>query len=115
MEATTETTSTMAEDAAQGDYRQAEGSYDWAKCDGNKIDYHVESLADEVDRIAAIIGKLVAADPPPWTIFPKLPCRTADAFFRLRGRMTQEPTAAVLAAGGDTDLADVVRDLYTWV
>jgi hypothetical protein len=90
---------------------QAEGSYEWAECYGNELDYHVERLADEVDRFAEIIGKLVAADPPPWTIFPKPPCRTADAFFRLCGGMTQEQTAAVLAACGHTDLADMVRDL----
>ena len=90
--------------------RQAEGSYEWAECYGNELDYHVESLADEVDRFAGIIGKLVAADPPLWTIFPKPPCRT-DAFFRLCGGMTQEQTAAVLAACGHTNLADVVRDL----
>jgi hypothetical protein len=90
---------------------QAEGSYDWAECYGNELDYHVERLADEVDRFAEIIGKLVAADPPPWTIFPKRPCRTADAFFRLCGGMSQEQTAAVLAACGHTDLADVVRNL----
>ena len=34
----------------------------------------------------------MAADAPPWTIFPKPPCRTADAFFRLCGGMTQEQT-----------------------
>ena len=62
---------------------QAEGSSDWAECYGNELDYHVERLADEVDRFAGIIGKLVAADPPPWTILPKPPCRTADAFFSL--------------------------------
>ncbi len=64
-----------------------------------------------VDHFAEIIGKLLAADPPPWTTFPKPPCRTADAFFRLCGGMTQEQTAAVLAACGHTNLADVVRDL----
>lgn len=73
--------------------RQAERSYDWAECYGNELGYHVERLADEVDRLAEIIGKLVAADPPPWTIFPKPSCRTADAFFRLCGGMTQEQTA----------------------
>jgi hypothetical protein len=91
--------------------RQVEGSYEWAECYGNELDHHVESLADEVDRFAGIIGKLVAADPPLWTTFPKPPCRTADAFFRLCGGMTQEQTAAVLAAYGHTNLADVVRDL----
>ena len=90
---------------------QAEGSSDWAECYGNELDYHVERLADEVDRFAEIIGKLVAADPPPWTIFPKPPCRTADAFFRLCGGMTQEQTAAVLAACGHTDLAGMVHNL----
>ncbi len=90
--------------------RQAEGSYDWAECYGNELDYHVERLAGEV-RLAEIIGKLVAADPPPWMIFPKPSCRTADAFFRLCGGMTQEQTAAVLGVCGHTDLADVVRDL----
>ena len=91
--------------------RQAEGSYEWAECYGNELDYHVDSLMAEVDRFAEIIGKLVVADPPPWTIFPKPPCRTADAFFRLCGGMTQDQTAAVLAACGHTNLADVVRDL----
>ena len=88
-----------------------QGSYEWGECYGNELDYHVESLADEVDRFAGTIGKLVAADPPPWTIFPNPPCRTADAFFRLCGGMTQEQTATVLAACGHTNLADVVRDL----
>jgi hypothetical protein len=45
----------------------------------------------------------------PWTIFPKPACRTADALFRLCGGLTQEQTAAVLAACGLTDLADLVR------
>ena len=39
---------------------QAEGSYDWAECYGNELDYHVERLADEVDRFAEIIGKWAA-------------------------------------------------------
>ena len=77
--------------------RQAEGSYEWAECYGDELDYHMESLADEVDRFAQIIGKLAAADPLPWTIFPNPSCGTADAFFRLCGGMTQEQTAAVLS------------------
>ena len=88
-----------------------EGGYEWAECYGNELDYHVDRLSDEVDRFAQIITKLVAANPPPWAIFPKPPCRTADAFFRLCGGMTQEQIATVLAACGHTDLADVVRDL----
>jgi hypothetical protein len=88
-----------------------QGSYEWAECYGNELDYHVERLADEVYHFAQIIGQLAATDPPPWTIFPKPPCHTADAFFRLCGGMTQEQIAAVLAACGHTDLADVVRDL----
>jgi hypothetical protein len=88
-----------------------EGSYEWAECYGNELDYHVERLADEVCSFGQIIGKLVATDPPPWTIFPKPLYRTADAFFHLCGGMTQEQIAVVLAACGHTDLADVVRDL----
>ena len=88
-----------------------QGSYEWGECYGNELDYHAESLADEVDRFAEIIGKLAAVDPPPWTIFPNSPCRTADAFFRLCGGMTSDQVAAVLAACGHTNLADVVRDL----
>ena len=90
---------------------QPEGGYEWAECYRNELDYHVERLADEVDRFAEIIAKLVAANPPPWTIFPKPSCRTADAFFRLCGGMTQEQIATVLAACGHTDLADLVRDI----
>ena len=45
--------------------REAEGSYEWAECYGNELDYHEERLAEEVDHFAEIIGKLAAADPPP--------------------------------------------------
>ena len=88
-----------------------QGSDEWAECYGNELDYHVERLVDEVHRFAQIVGKLVAADPPPWTIFPKPPCRTADAFFRVCGGITSDQIAAVLRACGHTDLADAVRDL----
>jgi hypothetical protein len=91
--------------------RKPEGSYEWAECCGNELDYHVERLAREVDHFAKIIGKLAATDPPPWSIFPNPPCRTADAFFRLCGGMTREKIAAVLVAFGHADLADVVRKL----
>ena len=90
---------------------KAEGSYEWAECYGNELDYHVESLLGEVDSFATMIGKLVAAEPPPWSIFPDPACRTADAFFRLCGGITQEQIATLLAACGHTVLADVVRDL----
>jgi hypothetical protein len=89
---------------------QPEGSYEWAECYGNELDYHVNSLADEVYRFAQIVTKLVAADLPPWTLFPNPPCGTADAFFRLCG-MTSDQVADELAACGHTNLADVVRDL----
>jgi hypothetical protein len=88
-----------------------EGSYEWAECYGNELDYHVERHADEVHRFAEIIGKLMVTDPPPWTIFPKPTCRSADAFFRLCGGMTSDQVAAALTACGHTDLADAVRDL----
>src|SRR5689334_7046037 len=88
-----------------------QGSYEWAECYGNELDYHVEHLADEVESFAQVISKLIAADPPPWTVFPNPPCRSADGFFRLCGGMTCDQIAAVLAACGHTDLADVVRDL----
>jgi len=48
-----------------------------------------------VEHFGEIIGKLVVADPPPWTIFPNPPCRTAGAFFRLCGGMTSDQVAAV--------------------
>jgi hypothetical protein len=47
-----------------------EGSYDWAECYGNELDYHVERLADEVDRFAEIIGKLVPQTPHHGRSFP---------------------------------------------
>jgi hypothetical protein len=92
-------------------YRKPEGSYEWAECYGNELDYHVDRLVDEVHRFAQFVAKLAGADPPPWSIFPDAPYRTPDAFFRLCGGMTQEQIAAELAACGHTDLADVVRDL----
>jgi hypothetical protein len=70
----------------------------------------VERLTDEVDRLAQIIAKLVRADPPPWTIFPDPPCRTADAYFRLCSGMTADQIAAVLEACGHADLAYIVRE-----
>ena len=75
-----------------------------------RLDYHMEPPCRRSGSLR-IIGKLAASDPPPWTIFANPPCRTAGAFFRLCGGMTQDQTAAVLAACGHTDLADVVRDL----
>ena len=35
-----------------------EGSYEWAECYGNELDYHVERLADEVDHFGEIIGEV---------------------------------------------------------
>ncbi len=82
---------------------QPEGSYEWAECWGNELEYHAENLEYEVGRFADLVRKLVAANPPPWNVFPEPPCQNIDSYLRLCCQV-----AAVLMAFGLTSLASTI-------
>jgi hypothetical protein len=88
---------------------QPEGSYEWAECWGNELEYRAENLEEEVWRFSDFIRKLIAANPPPWGVFPKPPCGNIDAYLRLCCGLNAERVAAVLMAFGHITLADLVQ------
>ncbi len=56
------------------------GSYQRAECLGNELEYHAESVQRQVDHLADVVKRILAEDPPPWTVFPDPSCGSLDAF-----------------------------------
>jgi hypothetical protein len=79
---------------------QPEGSYQWAECWGNELEYRAESVERMVWDLANFVAKLVVANPPPWSVFPDPPCGNIDTYLRLCCGLNHQQITALLMMFG---------------
>jgi hypothetical protein len=80
-------------------FRRAESLGYGLKSEFEPVERMVENLADLVKRI-------LAEDPPPWTVFPDPPCESLDAFLTICCGIGESDMANVLHAFGHHELCD---------
>jgi hypothetical protein len=90
------------------------GSYERAECFGNELDYTVERVTDAVDGLSDLVKRILADDPPPWTVFPDPPCGSLDAFLLICCGIERLEIVQVLDTFGHPDLAADVANAAPW-